>query len=219
MESPGYFITGTDTGVGKTWFSVLLIEQLIAAGKNVVGMKPVASGCQRTAEGLRNEDALQLIAASNVRLPYEDINPYAFEPAIAPHLAADQEQTIIDLDRILPAFQRCCDAGDSVVVEGVGGWLVPLNKQQTIADLAKLLQLPVILVVGIRLGCINHALLTVQSMASQGLVFHGWVANRVDPHCEKVESQIADLKQRIDAPLLLDLGWGQTGGQGAGVVC
>lgn len=195
------FVTGTDTDAGKTVISVALIDLLKQQGLNVAGMKPVASGCELTEVGLRNDDAMQLAHHANVHLPYDMINPYAFQPAIAPHIAAAQVNVDIKLDVIKHNFEQIQQQADAVVVEGAGGWLVPLNQQQTIADLATTLNLPVVLVVAIRLGCINHALLTVNAIAQSGLRLLGWVANSVSTSNEQDEI-IATLKQHIDAPCL-----------------
>jgi dethiobiotin synthetase len=195
------FVTGTDTEVGKTRISVGLIETLVNQGHRVVGMKPIASGCELTAEGLRNEDALALIQASNVDLPYEQVNPYAFEPAIAPHIAAEQVGVNVSIEHIMSHYQVLRTQADAVVVEGAGGWFVPLNKTETMADLAKALNLPVVLVVAIRLGCINHALLTVEAIRASGLSLAGWVANQPQKSLESVEI-IQTLKQHIAAPCL-----------------
>lgn len=195
------FVTGTDTGVGKTFISVVLIELLQQQGLKVVGMKPIASGCEPTVEGLRNDDALKLSQQSNVDLPYDLINPYAFEPAIAPHIAAKQAGIEIELDKIQQNYTLIKQQADVVVVEGAGGWLVPLNNTQTMADLAVLLALPVILVVGIRLGCINHALLTVKAIESTGLKLQGWVANHIEV-TEQANEIVQTLTQHIVAPCL-----------------
>ncbi len=173
----GFFVTGTDTEVGKTVISVGLINQLQQQGLRVVAMKPVASGCEMTTQGLRNEDALALQAAADIKVTYEQVNPYAFAPAIAPHIAAKQADTEIDLQRLADVYQQLQHQADATVVEGAGGWLVPLNDKQTIADLAVQIKLPVVLVVAIKLGCINHALLSAQSIRSSGLELAGWVAN------------------------------------------
>ena len=156
-------------------------------------MKPVASGCSNTADGLRNDDAERLQASSSVEIDYQDVNPYAFEPAVAPHLAAHAVGVTIDLDKIHTHYQRLCAKADWVVVEGVGGWLVPLNDEATIADLARILGLPIILVVAIRLGCLNHALLTVEAIKQAGLPLAGWIANRLADHGELVKENIAPL--------------------------
>lgn len=195
------FVTGTDTDVGKTRISVALIELLQRQGKRVAAMKPIASGCELTIDGLRNDDALQLSQQADVELPYELINPYAFAPAIAPHIAAEQVETAIELMVIKQHFDLIQQQSDAVVVEGAGGWLVPLNQTETIADLAISLDLPVILVVNIRLGCINHALLTVKAIESTGLKLQGWVANNLGHHPQSIEI-VETLTQRIWAPCL-----------------
>jgi dethiobiotin synthetase len=195
------FVTGTDTGVGKTFISVALIELLQQQGLTVAGMKPIASGCEMTTDGLRNDDALALNQHADGDLPYELINPYAFEPAIAPHIAAQQAGIEIELDKIRQNYTLIKQQVDAVVVEGAGGWLVPLNHEQTMADLAVFLDLPIILVVGIRLGCINHALLTVKAIESTGLKFQGWIANHPEVS-EQSEEIVKTLKQFIKAPCL-----------------
>lgn len=195
------FVTGTDTEVGKTCISVALIEKLKQQGKSVAGMKPIASGCELTAEGLRNADALALMQHANHGLDYNTVNPYAFEPAIAPHIAASKIGDVIDVTLIQKQFYKIQAEVDCVVVEGAGGWLVPLNDELSMADLAVRLGLPVVVVVGIRLGCINHALLTIESIKLSGLPIAGWVAN----HCNEgheTDEIIASLKQRIAVPCL-----------------
>ncbi len=201
----GFFITGTDTEVGKTYVSCALLRALSQRANKVAAMKPIASGCKQTPEGLRNDDALQLIASSDLQLPYAQINPYHFAPAIAPHIAAAEQGTTIDLERLKQDYLTISQQADITIVEGAGGWLVPLNEQYTMADLAKTLQLPVILVVGIRLGCINHALLSAEAIRQSGLPLAGWVANRVDPECSRAEENIQAITQRINAPCLGDL--------------
>jgi dethiobiotin synthetase len=201
-SSSGYFVTGTDTGVGKTVVALGLMQQLQARGLDVAGMKPVASGCESTVAGLRNDDAVQLSRQASVNLDYEQVNPYAFAPAIAPHIAAEQAGARIGLDSILAAYTSIAEQADCVVVEGVGGWEVPLNERETLAGLACLLKLPVILVVGIRLGCLNHALLTAAAINRAGLPLAGWVANVLPPLPDCVEENINSLKSRIPAPLL-----------------
>ncbi len=197
----GFFVTGTDTEVGKTVISVGLIHALQDQGLKVAAMKPVASGCQMTAHGLRNDDALALQQAADIQVDYPAINPYAFESPIAPHIAAQQAEVSIDLTRLLQGYQQLKSMSDAVVVEGAGGWLVPLNDKQSIADLAIKIELPVVLVVAIKLGCINHALLTADSIRSIGLPLAGWVANDFldnDQHDEIIQS----IKARINAPCL-----------------
>lgn len=198
--SDGFFITGTDTDVGKTLVSSALLLKLRQQGERVVGMKPVASGCINTSDGLRNADAESLIDCSSTRLAYTLVNPYAFEPAIAPHLAAEQAGQSISLDKICQNYQQLSGQSDRVVVEGVGGWQVPLNEHETMEDLARKLDLPVIMVVGIRLGCINHALLTYQAILASGLDCHAWIANRIDPGMRCFEENISTLRKSLKAP-------------------
>ena len=195
------FVTGTDTGVGKTRISIGLIALLQQQGYSVACMKPVASGCVLTEQGLQNDDALSLIQQADVKLDYDLVNPYAFEPAIAPHIAAQQAGSEIKLDLIKQHYLRIEQQADRVIVEGAGGWLVPLNKQQTMADLAVELGLPVVLVVDIRLGCINHALLTVAAIKQSALPLQGWVANQRTENAQAGEI-IETLKQAISAPCL-----------------
>jgi len=195
------FVTGTDTEVGKTFISVGLIELFKQQGLNVAGMKPIASGCKKMAEGLRNDDALALQQHANVDLDYDLINPYAFEPAIAPHIAAQQTGTEIDINVLKNNYEQIQSQADVVVVEGAGGWLVPLNEKQTLADLAVELNLPVILVVGVRLGCINHALLSVATIQQSGLPLIGWVANDLESS-PQADEMVETLKQHINAPCL-----------------
>jgi len=198
MTSPrGYFITGTDTGVGKTAVTLGLMAQLQAQGQRVAAMKPVASGCERTAAGLVNDDALQLQRQSSVALPYALVNPYAFEPPIAPHIAAARVGETIAIDTIRSVCAEIAGKADCVLVEGVGGWQVPLNDDETLADLARALELEVVLVVGIRLGCLNHALLTAESIMSSGCTPAGWVANRLPPGADYTEENINTLKSRL----------------------
>ncbi|MCF6217293.1 MAG: dethiobiotin synthase [Gammaproteobacteria bacterium] len=201
----GYFVTGTDTEIGKTYVSCALLRAFSSHGKQVAAMKPVASGCHNSEQGLRNDDALQLIEDSDHSLPYETINPYAFAPAIAPHIAAQQANTSIDFLHLKQCFNTIAERADITIVEGAGGWLVPLDNRQSIADLAAMLALPVILVVGIKLGCINHALLTAAAIREKGVTLAGWVANRIDPECACVEENIQSITQRINTPCLGDL--------------
>jgi dethiobiotin synthetase len=194
-----YFVTGTDTGVGKTLISCALLHGFAAQGKRVVGMKPVAAGCN---ENEQNDDVLQLRATGNVAVGYGQINPYCFLPAIAPHIAAQRAGVIIQFSRIAQSYQELVAQADVVIVEGAGGFLVPLNAQQDSADLVQELGLPIIMVVGVRLGCLNHALLTVEAIATRGLTLAGWVANVVDVDIASVDEIVAALQQRIAAPLL-----------------
>jgi dethiobiotin synthetase len=194
-----YFVTGTDTHVGKTLVSCALLHGFAARGKRVVGMKPIAAGCNNDGQ---NEDVVQLRAASNVEVGYELTNPYCFLPAIAPHLAAQQAGIEIQLPLIVSAYQKLAAQAEVVIMEGVGGLCVPLNVHQDSADMLKALDLPIILVVGIRLGCLNHALLTVEAINARGLSLAAWVANVIEVDMPQWEANITALQQRIAAPLL-----------------
>ena len=198
----GYFITGTDTGSGKTWIALGLMAALQAQGRVVAGMKPVASGCELTGRGLRNKDACLLLAQASQRQDYALVNPYAFLPPIAPHIAAEKDGVTIEVTHINKAFQRLQSGVDCTVVEGVGGWRVPLNEKQTLADLVRTLDLPVILVVGLQLGCINHTLLSAEAIQGDGIRLCGWVANQIDPGYENTEATVKILTQKLPAPLL-----------------
>ena len=198
-----YFVAGTDTGVGKTLVSVALLQAANAKGLSTAALKPIAAGCEYSPEGLRNEDALMLQQAMSVELAYEQVNPVALEPPMAPHVAAGQVNKRITADR-LAGFCRgvLMQRTDFVVVEGAGGWRVPLNERETLAALPKLLNLPVVLVVGMRLGCLNHALLTAEAIARDGLPLAGWIANTIDPEMPALEECIQTLEQTLPAPLL-----------------
>lgn len=202
MAKKSFFITGTDTGVGKTLVSAALLVAAKNRGLSTAALKPVAAGCEVTDAGLRNEDALLLHRLITSDLRYEQINPVALEPAIAPHIAAQQAKRGLSVDRLAGFCRGVLNNADFTVVEGAGGWRVPLNPAETLADLARVLNLPVILVVGIRLGCINHGLLTVEAIARDGLHIAGWVANCIDPHMPCQQENIATLAQRIPAPCL-----------------
>jgi len=198
----GVFVTGTDTGCGKTEVSLGLIRCLQRRGSVVLGMKPVASGAELRHGELRNPDALRLQAQSSRDLPYAAVNPYAFAPAIAPHLAAQQAGVRIERETIYRGYAALAAQADWVVVEGVGGWRVPLGADFDTADLAVALDLPVLLVVGLRLGCLNHALLSVESVLCRGVRLVGWVANRLDPDMEAWEANLTSLRERIPLPCL-----------------
>ncbi|WP_448508334.1 dethiobiotin synthase [Immundisolibacter sp.] len=200
--STGFFVTGTDTGVGKTRVSTGLIAALRGQGLRVAGMKPVASGCAATARGLRNADALALMAASGLDAPYGRINPYAFAPAIAPHLAAAEVGVSIRFDAIARAFGELVTEADCAVVEGVGGWRVPLGPDGDVADLAMHLKLPVVLVVGLRLGCLNHAALTAADIRRCGLPLAGWVGNAADAEVERSADIVGALRGILPEPCL-----------------
>jgi dethiobiotin synthetase len=196
------FVTGTDTGVGKTRIAAALCVAYAARRKRVAAMKPVASGCVKTPAGLRNDDAEVLLAAMTARAAYDDVNPYAFEPAIAPHIAAMEAGRAIDFDLLDRCYERLCRQSDVIIVEGAGGWLAPLDATRTFADLAVRWQLDVILVVGLRLGCLNHALLTAEAIAARGLKLAGWVGNSVDPDFERREANMDTLRSRLGADCL-----------------
>jgi len=193
-----YFVTGTDTGVGKTLVSCALLHAFAARGRRVVGMKPVAAGCDDD----MHEDVRQLRAASNMLAGLGQINPYSFMRPVAPHLAARFSGVRISLDRILEAYSELSSQADKVIVEGAGGFRVPLNDEQDSADMVQQMNIPIVLVVGMRLGCLNHALLTTEAIAARGLTLAGWVANVVDPEMAMLDENIAALKLRITAPLL-----------------
>lgn len=198
----GIFVAGTDTGIGKTLVAAALLCGFASRGLRSVGMKPVAAGCIEQNGRLVNEDVTALIAASNVAAAEDDINPYRFQPAIAPHLAANRAGQPISLERIRAAYATLCKNADRVVVEGAGGLLVPLDAERDYADLIGLLDLPVVLVVGMRLGCLNHALLSAEVMRGRGLRFAGWIANTVDPAMAEFAGNLQSLRDRLQAPLL-----------------
>ena len=201
----GYFITGTDTGVGKTLCAAGLLEAFKQQGKTTIAMKPVASGCEETTVGLRNEDAVLLMQHMTATANYAEVNPYTFIPPMAPHLAATRENITINSDVLVEQAKQLSNRADRIVIEGAGGWLAPLNGTQSFADLAMQFEIPVILVVGIRLGCLNHALLTYENMQQRGVRIAGWIANAgllETDDCLDIEENIASLVTRISAPLL-----------------
>ena len=201
--SPSYFIAGTDTDIGKTTIAAGLLHAARLNGLSTLGAKPVASGCDVTPKGLRNSDALALMAQSSVKMTYDEINPIAVEPAIAPHLASREADVAITVSGLLAAMRKVLDKGaDFTLIEGAGGWRVPLSGQANLSDLAMALKLPVILVVGVRLGAINHALLTAEAIARDGLQLAGWVANIVEPKTSRLEENLASLAERLPAPCL-----------------
>lgn len=203
-----FFIAGTDTDVGKTHVTAGLLAAARHLGLSTLGIKPLASGCSPTAEGLRNSDALALIAQSSLKLAYSKVNPFAFEPAVAPHIAAENIGIELSAKSLL---QACATAlaqpVDLCLIEGAGGWYVPLSAAETLADFARRLQVPVILVVGMRLGCISHALLSYEAIQRDGLQCAGWIANTIDPDMPYLEENIHTLKQHIPAPCLAQLSW------------
>ncbi|HJS21941.1 MAG TPA: dethiobiotin synthase [Steroidobacteraceae bacterium] len=196
------FVTGTDTGVGKTLIASALLRGLRERGARVAGMKPIASGGRETSNGIVNDDALALIAEASEPAPYRIVNPYSFVPAIAPHVAAVEAGTRIDLRELERAFRILAGLADVVVIEGAGGWLVPLDERHALADFAKRVKADVILVVGLRLGCLNHALLTAAAVAHSGLKLAGWVGNGIDPGFERSSDNVRALEERLRAPLL-----------------
>ncbi len=203
MAKKTYFITGTDTDAGKTLIACALLAKAQQEGLITAAMKPISAGCELTDDGLRNDDALQLQSAMSLDLPYEVVNPVAFAPPVAPHIAAMQAGKSLSVHR-LSGFCRGFNMQrfDFGVIEGAGGWRVPLNPRETMADLAKELQLPAILVVGMKLGCINHALLTAEAIERDGVKLAGWVANRIDPDMSAFDENLMTLKKLIRAPLL-----------------
>jgi len=200
--SSGFFITGTDTDVGKTAIACGLVHRMTGKGERVAVMKPVASGCAPGHTGLCNDDALALIAASRIDWDYGLVNPYAFEPAVAPHIAAAAVGVTIRRDVISAAFAQLAGQADTVIVEGVGGFRVPLGDDFDTADVAQDFGLPVILVVGLRLGCLNHALLSAEAIAKRGLVFAGWVGNGLDAGMAVADENVAALEARLPGPCL-----------------
>lgn len=198
----GVFITGTDTEVGKTVVATALVRSLVEAGQRIAVMKPIAAGAESTPEGLRNADALELMAAANVPARYETVNPFCFKTPTSPHLAAEIDGITIKLAPIVQGFGQLTRASDLVVVEGAGGWYAPLNEAETMADVAAALDVPVVLVVGLRLGCLNHALLTAQAIESRGITLAGWVANHLRPDFDYAAENIRTLEERLSAPLL-----------------
>jgi len=202
VATRGVFIAGTDTGVGKTRVAAAMVRALARSGRRVTGMKPVAAGADPTPEGLRNADAVELAAAGNVSAPYVLTNPYCLPLPASPHIAAEEADICIESARIVQAYGELASQADVVVVEGAGGWLAPIGPAETMEDIAAALGLPVILVVGLRLGCLNHALLTARAIESRGLPFAGWVANAVEPAFEHAAANVAALERRLRAPLL-----------------
>jgi dethiobiotin synthetase len=199
----GCFVAGTDTGVGKTRAGAALCRAFAARGLRVAGMKPVATGAVRDGSaGLRSSDAVTLRAASNVEAPYELSNPYCFEPAISPHLAAADVGTSIDLAQVGRCFHALAARADVVVVEGTGGWLAPIGATMTMADIARTLSLPVVLVVGLRLGCLNHAALTWHAVRDARLPFAGWIANAFEPGFARSADNVSTLASILGAPPL-----------------
>jgi len=200
-----FFVTGTDTEIGKTWCTLGLIQAFKNQGIRAAGMKPIASGCQLTPAGLRNSDGEHILTLNHpLTLPYPIINPYAFAPPIAPHIAAEQAQQAIQLTKIVEAYQQFTAVAEVIIVEGIGGWRVPIDRQHSLKDLVLALDIPVILVVGLRLGCINHALLTAEVIIGDGCQLIGWIANTLTSEFE-TQSVIQTLSERLPAPFLAEM--------------
>lgn len=201
-----FFVAGTDTDVGKTLATCAMLRAAVAAGYTAVGMKPLAAGATQTAEGLRNDDALQLQAAGNLALTYDEVNPICLPEAASPHISAALAKRTVRIERLAGFCHGVLTLrANLTLLEGAGGWRVPLNEREFMSDLAKQLQLPVILVVGMRLGCLNHALLTGEAIVRDGLRIAGWIANRVDPHMEHYERNRDTLRDWLGVPLLAEI--------------
>jgi dethiobiotin synthetase len=206
--TPGIFVTGTDTGVGKTVVAAAVVRLIAQQGRRVVGLKPVASGAERTVDGLRNADALELAAASSVSLPYAMTNPFCFEPAVAPHIAAADAGVTIELDDLLRWYDQASIDAEVAVVEGAGGWRVPLHPTGFLSDLPETLGLPVLVVVGLRLGCLNHARLSYEAIERGGRCrYLGWIGNHIDPGFERPEENLQSLARLLGSPPLAVLPW------------
>lgn len=210
--SPAYFLTGTDTEIGKTFITCALLQRAAQLGLKAAGVKPIAAGTDALGH---NEDVENILAASNLALPKKIINPYCFKAAVAPHIAAAEEGVSIDFATIKSACASAMQQADLVIIEGVGGFCVPLGVDRNSADLAVALGLPVILVIGLRLGCINHALLTAEAIKARGLTIAGWVANRIDPAMPRFEENLATLQSLLAAPLLGVVPYNPAGGSQA----
>ena len=198
----GCYVTGTDTGAGKTLVSCALLHALRARGLRAVGMKPLASGCERTAQGLRNDDALALQAASDPRPDYEDLNPFALPAATAPQLAAREAGVDVRIKPLLAAHARLLLQADRIVVEGVGGWAAPLSDTLDQAALVQALDIPVVLVVGLRLGCLSHARLTARAIADDGCRLIGWIGSAVEPGFDRQAEYLDLLRDALSVPCL-----------------
>jgi dethiobiotin synthetase len=198
----GFFITGTDTDVGKTTVALGLMAAFQKQGLSVAAMKPVSAGCEKTPQGLRNDDAVRLTQQASIELPYELVNPYAFEEFVAPHIAASKNNITMQVEPLCDAYKKIATQVDVVIVEGAGGWQVPLNKNETMADVVVALGLPVINVVGLRLGCLNHALLTADSIAAHGLQNIAWVGNTLSASMTCEMENVTSLKKRLPGECL-----------------
>ena len=210
-----FFVTGTDTGVGKTHVACALLYATRQLGRTAVGMKPIAAGVE---DDGGNDDVARLLAASSIQAPMELMNPFLYAPPIAPHIAAREAGRPIDIGAIRRAFERLRTLADVVWVEGVGGFRVPLDERYDTADLAQTLALPVVLVVGMRLGCLNHALLAAEAIARRDLTLAGWVANLIDPTMARFEANLETLRARLHAPLLGVVPYGVSPAQSAGAL-
>ena len=208
MKAKSVFIAGTDTGIGKTFAACGLLRALRAAGARASGMKPVASGCIETPDGLRSEDALALIAASNPQPPYAECNPFAFAEPVSPHIAASEAHAEITLNPIEDAYDSIALQTDVVVMEGVGGWLAPLSDNLRASAIPRHLRMPVILVVGLKLGCLNHAQLTARAIHADDCELIGWIGNRIDPEMLHAKENLATLHRSVGAPCLGVLPYG-----------
>lgn len=201
-----YFITGTDTDCGKTYCTVKLLHHYRQQGKSVLGLKPIASGCERTIDGLRSDDALKLQAASSIKLPYEQINPFAFEPAIAPHIAAKEIGVNLSVDAVIKAIQPTLQINcDIILIEGAGGVMVPLNDTELVPDLLKALNIPVIFVVGLKVGCINHALLSLKALKSYNIPIKDIIYNPIDKKMRYRQQNIDRINQLYRLTLFTEL--------------
>lgn len=212
MTPKTFFITGTDTEIGKTFAACCLLQAAKKRGFSTAAVKPVAAGGINTNAGFRNEDALQLQKFCTLQLQYEEINPFILEQAIAPHIAAEQEHREADAYALANHCKKIIGKkADLTLIEGAGGWMVPLNQQEYISDIVKILDIPVILVVGMKLGCLNHALLTVKALNEDGFKLHGWIANQVVPDMPVFKKNIKTLKAKIKAPLITTIPWSYNG--------
>lgn len=199
-----YFIAGTDTGVGKTWVSCALLRAAIENGNRALGLKPIAAGADVKYDGAyENEDAVALKKISNVAVSMRELNPFCVPEPLSPHIAAERAKVNLSVESVIEKMSTALNIqADLCLVEGAGGWRVPINHHETMADLARALDLPIILVVGMRLGCLNHAMLSAESIERDGLKLHGWIANEIDPDMSAVEENIATLNRQLHAPLI-----------------
>ncbi len=201
-----YFIAGTDTDIGKTYVTVSLLKYFNQQGLKTAALKPIASGCERTVDGLRNDDVKQLQTAMSMDFPYDHINPFAFEPPIAPHLAAEANGIKLTVKNVIQACHPVLSSDyDRLFIEGIGGWQVPLNDQEYVSDLVSAFGFPVILVVGIRLGCLNHSLLTWENIKTRQISIAGWIANGIDPNMRCQQENITTLEKHFQTPPMITL--------------